>query len=71
MTLPIRVLEYPFPVATVFPSKVATVPGQVLLKPSPDDYDEFKGMLKQLLIVDYRYTRLAVDPRTGLFSLVR
>lgn len=71
MTLPIKLLEYPFPIATVFPSKLAVVSGQILLKPSPEDYDGVTGNLRQLLVVDYRYTRFAVDPRTGLFSLVR
>ena len=71
MTLPIRVLDYPYPISTVFQSTIAITPGQTLLKPSSEDYDEASGLLKQLLIVDYRYTRFAVDPRTGLFTLVR
>ncbi|KAF7797894.1 hypothetical protein EIP86_009100 [Pleurotus ostreatoroseus] len=28
-------------------------------------------MLQELLIVDYRYARFAMDPRTGLFSMVK
>jgi cation-transporting ATPase 13A3/4/5 len=29
------------------------------------------GTLKKLLMVDYRYTRYALDPRTGLFAMVK
>lgn len=28
-------------------------------------------MLQELLVVDYRYARFAMDPRTGLFSMVK
>ena len=28
-------------------------------------------MLKRLLVVDYRYSRFALDPRTGLFNMMR
>ncbi|KAF6760303.1 P-type ATPase [Ephemerocybe angulata] len=71
MTLPVRVLDYPFPITTVFPATLPITSGLPLLKPSKEDYDETTGKLKQLHILDYRYTRFAVDPRTGLFTLVR
>lgn len=71
MLLPIRVLDYAFSITTVFPSTLPVVSGMPFLKPSADDYDEATGTLKQLFILDYRYTRFAVDPRTGLFSLIR
>ena len=28
-------------------------------------------MLDELLVVDYRYARFALDPRTGLFGMIR
>ena len=28
-------------------------------------------MLERLLVIDYRHTRFAVDPRNGLFNMVR
>lgn len=33
--------------------------------------DSRDGVLKKLLVVDYRYTRYALDPRTGLFHMVK
>ncbi|KAJ2916792.1 hypothetical protein MD484_g3663, partial [Candolleomyces efflorescens] len=71
MLLPIRVINYSYSLTTVFPATLPVAPGLTILKPSIDNYDEASGMLRQLVIVDYRYSRLAVDPRTGLFSLVR
>ena len=29
------------------------------------------GMLDHLLVVDYRYARFALNPRTGLFTMVK
>ncbi|EAU91429.2 P-type ATPase [Coprinopsis cinerea okayama7 len=69
--LPIRSIPYPYPLDTVFPKEPILGPGQELLKASLDDWSEATGVLKRLLIVDYRYTRFALDPRLGLFSLVR
>jgi cation-transporting ATPase 13A3/4/5 len=71
MLLPIRVINYSYSLTTVFPATLPVAPGLTILKPSIDNYDEASGMLRQLVIVDYRYSRLVVDPRTGLFSLVR
>ena len=36
-----------------------------------EDYDERDGMLRCLSVVDYRYSRFALDPRTGLFNMIR
>ena len=70
MLLPIQVLEYPYHISTVFPQTVPVDQGTEAVKP-PQDYEVRDGMLSHLLIVDYRYTRFAVDPRTGLFNMVR
>ena len=50
-------INYPYDTSTVFgPS------------PTEDAIDEKIG---DLLVVDYRYARFALDPRTGLFSMIR
>lgn len=69
MLLPIQVLRYPYHISTVF-SHTAPVDQTETVKPARD-YDVRDGMLSHLLVVDYRYTRFAVDPRTGLFHMVR
>ena len=70
MLLPIQALDYPYHVSTVFPQTIPLDQGTEAVIP-PQDYDVRDGMLSHLLIVDYRYTRFAVDPRTGLFHMVR
>ena len=70
MLLPIQVLEYPYHISTVFPPTVPMDHETEAVRPPPD-YEVRDGMLSHLLIVDYRYTRFAVDPRTGLFHMVR
>ena len=51
-------IDYPYDTSTVFNAPSATE-GTV---------DEKIG---DLLVVDYRYARFALDPRTGLFSMVK
>ncbi|TFK44814.1 Ca-transporting ATPase [Crucibulum laeve] len=74
--LPIRVVDYPYHISTVFPSNVPIDEGtemycaQIANRPN-EDYDPTSGTLKRLIVVDYRYSRFALDPRTGLFSMVR
>jgi cation-transporting P-type ATPase 13A2 len=74
---PLHTLAYPYPITSVFPAVVPTdqvIPASNLsstsslnkLNGGPDD-----NILERLLIVDYRYSRFALDPRTGLFSIVR
>ena len=55
---PVEKIDYPYDTSTVFNSS-SVVEGIV---------DEKIG---DLLVVDYRYARFALDPRTGLFSMVR
>jgi len=55
---PVRKIDYPYDASTVFnvPSSTEDTP-----------YEK----IGDLLIVDYRYARFALDPKTGLFSMVR
>ena len=58
---PVKALEYPYPLSTVFgPSS-----GDPLQNGKAQD------SLVTLSVVDYRYQRFALDPRTGLFSTVK
>ncbi|KAF7315568.1 Cation-transporting ATPase [Mycena indigotica] len=52
----IQALKYPYPISSVF-------------RPTIDSSDT--EQLDHLTIVDYRYNRFALDPRTGLFSIIR
>jgi cation-transporting ATPase 13A2 len=69
--LPMRVLKYPHHLSTVFSQTIPMHQGLELLPPSDKDYDANDGIMKRVLVVDYRYTRFALDPRTGLFSMAR
>jgi len=71
MLLPIQKLIYRYPITTVFPETIPSVPGTEILIPRNRDFGVKDGFLHNLLVIDYRYNRLAVDPRTGLFSMVR
>lgn len=51
-------IHYPYNTSTVFNAPSLT----------EDTTDENIG---ELLVVDYRYARFALDPRTGLFSMIR
>ncbi|KAL1672462.1 hypothetical protein EV122DRAFT_271611 [Schizophyllum commune] len=72
---PVRIVDYPFHVTTVFPAVPAIDQSNEMTNGWHDNsspsYDEDTQMLKQLMVVDYRYSRFALDPRTGLFSMVR
>ncbi|KDQ53585.1 hypothetical protein JAAARDRAFT_137089 [Jaapia argillacea MUCL 33604] len=72
---PVRKLKYPYPISTAFPpnndvslrrtSSRTSIPkanGSVF---SDDD------LIESLITVDYRYSRYALDPRTGLFSMMK
>ncbi|KAJ7497400.1 hypothetical protein FB451DRAFT_1211342 [Mycena latifolia] len=67
----ILTLNYPYPISTVFPpSSVADA-----LEPSRSSSSSVNNQqpdtLGSLTIVDYRYSRFALDPRTGLFNMIR
>lgn len=68
--LPTHTLDYPYHISTVFsfnppPGEEGDVVKHI------DDYNRKDGCLKRLLVIDYRYSRFALDPRTGLFTMVR
>ncbi|KAF8633276.1 hypothetical protein AX17_004451 [Amanita inopinata Kibby_2008] len=73
---PIHVLKYPYHISTVFPSypveQETTFSSQrSVTSMSKHDHNQDKdGYLNDLLIVDYRYSRFALDPRSGLFCMV-
>lgn len=74
--LSIRVLDYQYHISTVFPLDVPVDQCTELYRSSLEQkMDEHlsadDGVLKKLLVVDYRYTRYALDPRTGLFHMVK
>jgi len=71
MLLPTQKLDYPYHITTVFPASIPVVPGSEVSTPPSKGFDEESGVLKHLLVAEYRYTRYAVDPRTGLFNVVR
>lgn len=55
---PVEKISYPYNTSTIF-----NAPSSV------EDTDDEK--IGDLLVVDYRYARFALDPRTGLFSMIR
>ncbi|KAF9012429.1 P-type ATPase [Cyathus striatus] len=74
--IPVRTLNYPYHIFTVFPASVPIDQGIELYREQLTNeagryYDAKDGTLKRLLVVDYRYSRFALDPRTGLFSMIK
>ncbi|EIW62465.1 Ca-transporting ATPase [Trametes versicolor FP-101664 SS1] len=63
---PISRISYPYPVSTL----VSTPPDPSQLLPSARA-GLVSGNLGMLTCVDYRYNRFALDPRTGLFAMIR
>ena len=72
---PVRIVDYPFHITTVFPAVPPIDQSNEMTNGWHDNsspsFDEDTQMLKHLMVVDYRYSRFALDPRTGLFSMVR
>jgi cation-transporting ATPase 13A2 len=69
---PMRELEYPHPLSTVFKSETESTSSRrpsVTSKSVMGSQDD--EMLETLRVVDYRYSRFALNPRTGLFAPVR
>ena len=69
-----KILDYPYPLSTVFSSAVIAPPKPASIAESSrssmreNNTDE---LLHELKVVDYRYARYALNPRTGLFGMVR
>ncbi|KAH0589002.1 hypothetical protein H2248_004780 [Termitomyces sp. 'cryptogamus'] len=75
---PVQSWGYPYPITTVFPSSVAidqvntsTILSQIFSLSKANGLIAEDNNLGRLLVVDYRYSRFALDPRTGLFNMVR
>ncbi|KAI0656621.1 P-type ATPase [Cubamyces menziesii] len=64
---PICRVAYPYPLTTAFS---ATPDPSQLLPPARAARSEGEN-LGTLTYIDYRYNRFALDPRTGLFSMIR
>ncbi|KAG5648535.1 hypothetical protein DXG03_003146 [Asterophora parasitica] len=76
--LPLRSLEYPYHITTVFPSSVpidqvttSAVLSSIFTKSQTNGIISEDDTLQRLLVVDYRYSRFALDPRSGLFAMIR
>lgn len=66
---PLRTLNYPYDISTVFPERVdLSSDGRLSDGSTPKP---IAGPLGKLTVVDYRYTRFALDPRTGLFVMIK
>ncbi|KAH9851454.1 Ca-transporting ATPase [Lenzites betulinus] len=63
---PISRIPYPYPVSTV----ISTPPDPTQLLPAARAGRIGSNPLGTVTYVDYRYNRFALDPRTGLFTLV-
>ena len=68
---PVRKLDYPYHISTVFPNQLPESSSRTPILSANGNGSGASGLLDHLLIVDYRYARFALDPRTGLFNLIR
>lgn len=75
---PLKRITYPYERSTVFPSVAPESNGRSRkpsvssrLKPPGNNGENKAEMLEDLYLVDYRYSRFALDTRTGLFTMVR
>ena len=63
---PVGKIDYPYPISTVF----STQPDPTQILPNHRSSTSVP-VLSALTFVDYRYNRFALDPRTGLFSMIQ
>jgi len=75
---PVKRIAYPYERSTVFTSTLPEANGRSRKnsvssrsKPNGDNGNNKVEMLGDLHLVDYRYSRFALDTRTGLFTMVR
>ncbi|KAG6849996.1 hypothetical protein H0H93_002786 [Arthromyces matolae] len=74
---PVQLWDYPYPITTVFPvSPPNDGNGHTMSSMLSKGIDnglvsKDARILRRLLVVDYRYSRFVLDPRTGLFSMAR
>ncbi|CCM05018.1 uncharacterized protein FIBRA_07217 [Fibroporia radiculosa] len=75
---PLRRIDYPYDLSTVFPTTPDPSVRIPLSRTSTRTLrfdatleDDHSHNFTSLAVVDYRYARFALDPRTGLFSMIR
>ncbi|TFK54011.1 hypothetical protein OE88DRAFT_1624988 [Heliocybe sulcata] len=77
---PIRRMEYPYPISTAFPptwsDSTTSTPSYPKMNGSGNGHvtptqDTEDSILDHLVVVDYRYARFALDPRSGLFTMLK
>lgn len=77
---PAKTLDYPYPLTSVFAtsptvplSRAASMIGTPIGRGEdiPSGEGSPSNMLTTLRVVDYRYSRFALDPRSGLFNMIR
>lgn len=75
---PVRSIDYQYHVTTVFPQAISTdqvttsyTLSSIFARSQSNGIVSEDNILQRLLIVDYRYSRFALDPRSGLFTMVR
>lgn len=68
---PVLKVDYPYHISTVFPVQLPEPPSHSSTTSANGNGNAASGMLDHLLVVDYRYARFALDPRSGLFGIVR
>ncbi|EMD37542.1 hypothetical protein CERSUDRAFT_114181 [Gelatoporia subvermispora B] len=71
---PIQSIDYPYDLSTVFSTHIdpsAQLPLSRATSRTQDQSDGSAEKLSKLLVVDYRYSRFVLDPRTGLFTMLR
>lgn len=72
---PLRTLAYPYHTTSVIPAAVPAgqlIPASTSSPTSSLNKSNGKDdVLEHLVIVDYRYSRFVLDPRTGLFGIIR
>lgn len=64
---PIKTVEYPYPLATVFTTTNTDLGSRI----KTNGNGVASGVLKTLSIVEYRYSKFALDIRTGLWAAIR
>jgi hypothetical protein len=67
--LPVRRIPYPYRASTVFTNR--SMPTKTNGSNGSSSINSEDLLLENLLVVDYRYARFALDPTTGLFTAVK
>ena len=72
---PICVINYPYPISTALPpsmDEAGLTRPQLFSENGQNGINIDKDhLLNELLVLDYRYSRFALDPRDGLFWMIR